>query len=192
MSLIQIPFYVHLWRWIGSTSVIWHTDWVVKIHLFACLNFGAHGLSLLESRMLIQLAILSVVLTKYYGWSMGSIQCVGLCTFWFIELKTLLLQPTWTQYSSLPGYNCAGIIVWLRSRRILLIYWNKTWQLIWILIHIVVVWVAGLVVRIQHVCSIWLVLLVSVCHWITVALCYTTRIYAVVVRIRCVNLLSLF
>ena len=67
---------------------------MVKIHLFACLNFGAHGLSLLESRMLIQLAILSVVLTKYYGWSMGSIQCVGLCTFWFIELKTLLLQPT--------------------------------------------------------------------------------------------------
>ena len=67
---------------------------MVKIHLFASLNFGAHGLSLLERRMLIQLAILSVVLTKDNSWPMSSVQCMGLGTFWFIELKTLLLQTT--------------------------------------------------------------------------------------------------
>ena len=94
MCLIQLTLYVHLWRWIGSSSIIWHTNGVVKIHLFAILDFGAHGLSLLERRMLIQLAILSVVLTKYYGWPMCSIQCVRLGTLWFIELKTLLLQTT--------------------------------------------------------------------------------------------------
>ena len=190
MRLIQLTLYVHLWRWITSSSVIWHTNWMVEIHLLASLNFGAHGLSLLECRMLIQLSILSVILTKYYGWPMGSIQCMGLSSFWFIELKTLLLQPSWTHYRSLSGYNCARIIVWLRSRGILLIYWNQTWELVWV--HVVVIWVAGLIVGIQHVYTIWLMLLVSVCHWIAVALSYASRIYAVVVRIRCVNLLSLF
>ena len=94
MCLIQIPLYVHLWGWIGSTTVIRHTDGVVEIHLFACLHFGTHGLRLLKGRMLIQLAILSVVLTKDNGWPMSSVQCMGLSTFWFIELKTLLLQTT--------------------------------------------------------------------------------------------------